>query len=401
MPRRRADSETAAREVHPLIAVLAAAGASSLLEQPEEWWTALDAPGNGRGWRPFILDARRRVEALAFGAGWDTEYPRDTWRLRNLGIDQPEATISFAGIPQPWLKDLAKRYIRWQLATGLSASTAGSGARAVTRFAAWLASLPEPPAGLAGVTRPLLERYLAVLQAEMGGQVRHSHYVGGLSGFLKAIRRHGWDDTLPATTAIYPEDFPARGARLPRGLAAHVMAQVEQPANLARQDNPAYRLITLILIRCGLRISSAAGLPFDCTVTDADGAPYLRYYNTKMKREALVPIDDELLRADRRAAAAGAAALPRRRPGAVPPAERQPQRAQAHLRPYLPQRALPLAGRLRHPRRARPARPPDPPSMAPHSGNGPDQPGRPAACRAEDPRSRLAAHDRSLRAAVR
>ena len=165
----------------------------------------------------------------------------------------------------------------------------------MTRFAAWLAALPDPPAGLAGVTRPLLERYLAVLQAEMGGQVRHAHYVGGLSGFLKAVRRHGWDDTLPATAAIYPEDFPPRGARLPRGLAAHVMAQVEQPANLARQDNPAYRLITLILIRCGLRISSALGLAFDCTVTDADGAPYLLYYNTKMKREALVPVDDELL----------------------------------------------------------------------------------------------------------
>jgi len=288
------DAKLPPREVRPLVAALAAAGASSLLEQPEEWWTALDAPGNGRGWRPFILDARRRIEALAFGAGWDTEYPRDIWRLCNLGIDQPEATISFAAIPQPWLKDLAKRYTRWQLATGLSASTAGSGARAVNRLAAWLASLPGPPNGLDGVTRPLLERYLAVLQAEMGGQVRHSNYVGGLSGFLKAIRRHGWDDTLPATTAIYPEDFPARGARLPRGLAAHVMAQVEQPANLARQDNPACRLITLILIRCGLRISSAAGLAFDCTVTDAYGAPYLRYYNTKMKREALVPVDDEL-----------------------------------------------------------------------------------------------------------
>ncbi len=292
------DAKLPPREVHPLVAALAAAGASSLLEQPEEWWTALDAPGNGRGWRPFILDARRRVEALAFGAGWDTEYPRDIWRLCNLGIDQPEATISFAAVPQPWLKNLAKRYTRWQLATGLSASTAGSGARAVNRLAAWLASLPDPPNGLDSVTRPLLERYLAVLQAEMGGQVRHSNYVGGLSGFLKAIRRHGWDGTLPPTTAIYPEDFPARGARLPRGLAAHVMAQVEQPANLARQDNPACRLITLILIRCGLRISSAAGLPFDCTVTDADadGAPYLRYYNAKMKRDALVPIDDELFR---------------------------------------------------------------------------------------------------------
>jgi integrase len=287
-----------ARHIRPFVAVLASAGACSLLEQPEEWWTALGVPGTRRrrGWRPFVLDARRRVEALAFGAGWETEYPRDTWRLRNLGIREPQATIRFTGISQPWLRELAKRHIRWQLASGLSAVTASAAARAVTRFSAWLASLADAPAGMSGVTRPLLERYLAVLQAEMGGQVRHRDYVGGLSGFLREVRRHGWDDTLPATAAIYPEDFPPRGARLPRGLAAHVMAQVERPANLARQASPAYRLITLILIRCGLRVSSATGLAFDCTVTDADGAPYLRYYNTKMKREALVPVDDELAR---------------------------------------------------------------------------------------------------------
>jgi len=289
------DTRLPPADIRPFTAVLAAAGASSLLGRPEEWWTARPVRTSRHGWRAFVLDARRRVEALASGAGWETEYPRDTWRLRVIGVARGDAAIRFTGIPQPWLKDLAKRYARWQLSTGLTAATAGAGALGVTRFATWLASLPEPSAGLDGVDRPLLERYLAALHAEMGGQQRHQQYVSALSGFLREIRRHGWDNTLPATAAIYPEDFPPRGARLPRGLAAHVMAQVEQPASLARQDNPAYRLITLVLIRCGLRVSSAAGLPFDCTVTDADGAPYLRYYNTKMKREALVPIDDEIL----------------------------------------------------------------------------------------------------------
>jgi integrase-like protein len=90
-------------------------------------------------------------------------------------------------------------------------------------------------------------------------------------------------------------DQPPRIEMLPRALAGHVMAQVEQPGNLARQGNPAYRLATLILIRCGLRVSDALKLPFDCTATDEAGAPYLRYLNNKMKREALVPVDDELL----------------------------------------------------------------------------------------------------------
>ena len=50
-------------------------------------------------------------------------------------------------------------------------------------------------------------------------------------------------------------------------------------------------------MRCGLRVTDALGLPGDCIVRDANGAPYLRYYNHKMKREALVPVDEELERA--------------------------------------------------------------------------------------------------------
>jgi integrase-like protein len=50
-------------------------------------------------------------------------------------------------------------------------------------------------------------------------------------------------------------------------------------------------------MRCGLRVSDALKLPFDCVVRDADAAPYLRYFNHKMKREALVPIDEEVERA--------------------------------------------------------------------------------------------------------
>ena len=58
--------------------------------------------------------------------------------------------------------------------------------------------------------------------------------------------------------------------------------------------DPAHRLITIILMRCGLRVTDAVRLRADCVVADAEGAPYLRYVNHKMKRDALVPIDDQL-----------------------------------------------------------------------------------------------------------
>ncbi len=271
---------------------LAGSGVSSVLAWDEQAWRTWCAPRNHPPVTGLIIYAHRTATTLAEGQGWENEYPRDTWRLRRLGIDSAHATLRFAGISQPWLKDLAKRWTRWRLSTGLSAGACYQGVQAVARFGAFLeqAGIQSPDQ----VSRDVLERYLAVLHAELTGKRTHRSYIGLLNTFLQAARRHGWAGSLPPSAMFFPEDYPKGGEKLPRALAEHVMTQVEDPANLARQANPAYRLITIILMRCGLRISDATGLPFDCVVQDADGAPYLRYYNRKMKREALVPIDEEL-----------------------------------------------------------------------------------------------------------
>ncbi len=267
---------------------------TSFLDWPESTWRQRFPASNGTRMvqAALVIYARRRIDDLACGLGWDVEYHRDNWRLRNVGIDGPRATISFEKIGQPWLKDLAKRWIRWRLTTGLGPQQAGYGATAIARFSAFLAEANIDQ--LAHVDRALLERYLADLHHELAGRVSHTRHISQLSAFFDAIRRHGWDDTLPTTAGFFAEDFPKHTERVPRALTEHVMAQVEDPANLDRWDNPAYQLITVILMCCGLRMSSVLNLTFDCIACDADGAPYLRYLNTKMKREALVPVDEEL-----------------------------------------------------------------------------------------------------------
>ena len=89
-------------------------------------------------------------------------------------------------------------------------------------------------------------------------------------------------------------DVYKRQQRGPRAVAEHVMAQLEAPTAIAAWSDPAGAVITLILIRCGLRVGDATRLSYDCLVTDPKGAPYLRYVNHKMNREALVPLDEEL-----------------------------------------------------------------------------------------------------------
>jgi integrase len=285
--------------VSATIRILTAAGVSSILDRPEERWREQAPSGKSsmavKAIR-LIIYARRRLEDLLDGTGWEVEYPRDVWRLRSLGLSTTNATLRFDRIPQPWLRDLAKRWSRWRLSTGTSKSTSSLGVRTVTHFAAFLAE-HEPAVGrLAAVDRAVLERYLAHLRTTLASSHYAASYICALNTFFTAIRRHGWDTTLPTGTMFFTTDYPKRSDPLPRALAEHVMTQVEDPVNLARWKNPAHHLVTVILMRCGLRVTDALKLRFDCIIRDAEGAPYLRYFNHKMKREALVPIDEELER---------------------------------------------------------------------------------------------------------
>ena len=100
-----------------MVRFLAASGASSLLDRTEQEWR--DAFGKKRSNAIALLAwSRRQVADLAEGSGWDAEYPRDAWQMHRLGFEGRNV-LDFSGIPQQQLKDLAKRWIRWRLSTGL------------------------------------------------------------------------------------------------------------------------------------------------------------------------------------------------------------------------------------------------------------------------------------------
>jgi integrase len=235
--RHDARTRTAApRLVMPAVRHVKAMGVTSLLDLSEQQWRRSAGSRLGES-ALFLVDARDALESLRDGTGWEIEYPLICFSmfLTTTGVDT-----------------------------------------------------------LADVDRPLLERFLAHVASQPGGQGMKNTRISGLNLFFQNIRQNGWDDTLPATAAFYPGDVPPVPEQVDRRLAEYVMTQVEAPANLDRWPDPAGQLVTLILTRAGLRISSALGLAFDCLLHDDQGAAYLRYFNTKMRREAAVPIDDEL-----------------------------------------------------------------------------------------------------------
>jgi integrase len=274
---------------------------SSLLDLSPRQWEDRAGPKTS-SYPAFLAFARDVVERLHEGTGWEVEYPRDVWRLHRLpGLTaspgkSPQARIHlrFDRLVQPWLRGLAKRWARMRLSSGLSPGTVQSDVQGLIRFSTFLGAAGPTVNALSCIDRGLLERYLAWLVTQPIGRGAKEDAVTAPGCFFQAIRQHGWDDTLPTTAVFIHGDLPPRPPRLTRHLTEHVMAQVEAADNLDRWTSPEGRLITIILIRCGLRATDACTLPLDCLLHDGQGAPYLRYFNHKMRRESAVPIDEEL-----------------------------------------------------------------------------------------------------------
>ena len=181
-----------------VVRVLADADVGSLLDHDEDTWhdPARSTINDTRS-RGFLGYASRVIADLAKAGGWEAEYPRDVWRMRRLGYDG-DRTLQFAGIPQPWLRDLAKRWVRWRLSTGLGLEAGGDRPVVVlTRFAQFLAAIGIE--SIERIDRPVLERYLADLRGDptFTTQRRGSH-IGLLNRFFAAVRQHRWDTPLPA-----------------------------------------------------------------------------------------------------------------------------------------------------------------------------------------------------------
>lgn len=274
-----------------LLTPLARAGASSLLDRPRNEWLPSLGLQRKHVCRRFLLELYDRLEDLRDGSGWDVEYERDVWQLRRLGFPTRDRVLRFDGVEPGWLRPLAKRWARWQISTGTALGTVAMHLRGLTHLTTSCTGLRRGPHAL---TRAQLERHLAWLAATYPDAKTRLQYISALATFLRAIHQHRWEPRLPVSAAIYREDYPRVADSLPRALPEQVMTQLEDPVNLDRFPDPGGRLLLRVLIATGLRVGDATRLALDCLVHDAAGAPYLRYRNHKMRRDALVPIDTEL-----------------------------------------------------------------------------------------------------------
>lgn len=231
---------------------------------------------------------------LVYGQGdaVEAEYASDHWDARRLGVParRGRTAARFDTITQPWLRDSVKRWSRFRLATGCAFATISAGALALSRFSAFLTEAHPEVGDETAITRPVLEHYLSWLVTRDYSASTRALSLSMMRVFFDACHRHGWLPGLAANAVIYVEELPFHHEQLARFIPEFVMNQLESETALAKLSNPTTRNLVIVLIETGLRGGDACNLEFNPMIDDSVGWPCLRFDNTKVSAEQLIPL---------------------------------------------------------------------------------------------------------------
>lgn len=307
--------------INRLVALVITAGVTSLLDLSTQGWAAAaadhgikDHTGRMFGQLRF---ARTHLLDLVEGTDIESEYASDRWRAAVLGVGRArgQTQIRFDRITQPWLRQPFKRACRFRLGTGKAFATVSLDERALTWFSRFLTEAHPQVTGPQGLDRAVLEHYLSWLVAAPALSANTTNsYLVILRSFLDACLRHQWMPGLSAQATLYIDELPPRPQPLPRFIPEYVMAQLEDEQNLAHLPDATTRHLLILIQETGLRANDACALPGNPIITDSVGWPCLKFYNSKMASEQLVPLSQRAAEAIR----AQQDHLRQRWPGGVP-----------------------------------------------------------------------------------
>jgi integrase len=217
---------------------------------------------------------------------------KDVWDLHTFGValhlSQAGHPLNVTRVRQPWLRARTKSYVEYVLAVH-SASTAQRKLTALTHFSSFLAQ-QAPQAGLADLDRPLILRSLSFLRDQRLASVTGRPYLGSLRAFLETCFHRLHVPGLPREQLIFEDDFPKRSQGGTREIPAEVLVHLSTHLNAL--PTTLLRMVALLLA-VGLRVNERCQLPLDCLICDDKHEWYLRFYQSKTRRELVIPLVEE------------------------------------------------------------------------------------------------------------
>jgi integrase len=244
-------------------------------------------------WMFYVNCARKVLLAFRVRCGLDDPWAPDLWHIQALPIDHAGGrlrNLDWRPIRPAWLRELCKRWARHRLRGGASFSHVNSIRLAVMRLVEFCEQAGWPLDDQGCLTRELFDAFLDRVRFLEAGVEHRRKLAYGVKQLFEDSHDLGWI-SLRHPRVYLRGELPAQQERLPRALPAELVVRLNQPGSL-EPLTVAERAAVLVVLDCGLRATDTARLKLDAVISGSDGAPYLRYFNHKRRREAVVPLSD-------------------------------------------------------------------------------------------------------------
>ena len=230
------------------------------------------------------------IVAQAYDDREETE--KDVWDMRNLGVTlnltQSSYLLTFTPISQPWLRSLAKTFMKYNLSVR-SPGDCLAKMQTLREFSRFLTAR-HSTVGIAEINRALIVSFLNYLKAQEKTRHRVMNHLIHLRAFLEGCAYHLNIAGLTKERLILESDFPKLPQSQPRDLPAEVLGQLRE--HLETLPTTVLRMV-VSLLEGGLRISELCTLRLSCLVHDDRNEWYLHFYQWKAKQEHVIPLVDE------------------------------------------------------------------------------------------------------------
>lgn len=214
----------------------------------------------------------------------------DIWHADELGLQinkhTNEPKLIFANIKQEWLKESAKKFIRYS-ATTKKLKTLRGFITSINSFSKFIEQYPSLK--WETLNRSIIIDYLAYLNSKQLGWSSKKHKISHLKQLLETGKVNSWFNV--SSYLIRPEDYPKGQKSVPRYIPEEVMGQLNQHLELLPE--PIMRMV-LVIQETGLRVSELLQLSINCLKQDTKGDWFIQYMNWKMTKEDTKPISQEL-----------------------------------------------------------------------------------------------------------
>jgi integrase/recombinase XerD len=231
-----------------------------------------------------------RIVAAAYDDRPETE--KDLWDLRKLGLSvdltKSMFVLNFTLIIQPWLRSLTKTFMNYRIAVRSVADCRGK-LSAICHFSRFLAEY-DPNVQASAINRALIMAYIAYSRDTLPSVRTRNRYLVNVRIFLETCAYHLKREDLPKERIIFDDDLAKEPQELSREIPEEVLVQVREhldalPTTILR--------MTTILLEVGMRANELCRLPLDCLICDDKHEWYLRFYQSKVQKEQVIPLVDE------------------------------------------------------------------------------------------------------------